>query len=78
MHVDADAYDGESYRRVLALRFDKNAAGFARADEQIVGPADVDGETGDSADSVGGGEAGGEGKQGQARGGNLRTENTLT
>jgi hypothetical protein len=57
--VDADADDGVSDIPGFGFGFDEDAADFARADEQIVGPAEVDCEAGGRLDG-GGGEAGGE------------------
>ena len=42
MDVDADADHGKCNRAGLGLRFDQDAAGLARADQQIVGPAQID------------------------------------
>ncbi len=53
---------------------DENASGLARADEKIVGPAEIDSEAGDGVDGIGGGQARGQRKKRQARGGKLRAQ----
>jgi hypothetical protein len=58
MDVDADADDSVGDLVRFGARFDEDAAGFARADEQIVGPAEVDGQAGHFLDRLSGGEAG--------------------
>src|SRR5580692_2759223 len=59
--VDADADDGEGagadVRIWLGAGFDQDAAGFVVTDEQIVGPAEVDFDSRDRTDRIGGGES---------------------
>ena len=75
MYVDADAeHYFVGWAIGLCRSLSKNAAGFARTDEEIVGPAQVDDEAGDGANCLGSGEACGERQKRQARGGNLRPE----
>ncbi len=54
--------------------FHQDAAGLARADQQIVGPAQIDAQPGDSANGFGGGESGGQRQQRQTSSGNPRAQ----
>src|SRR5271157_1827681 len=74
MHVDADAYDSKGDGAAFSARLDQNAARFTRADEKIVGPAQVNSKAGDGANCIGGGEAGGQRQQRQTGGGDLRAQ----
>ena len=68
MHVDADAHHGKGNLAAFGLGFDKNPAHLATADEQIVGPAQVDSKPGGGANGIGSGEARGERQQVQSTG----------
>ena len=56
MDVDSDAHTAWGSIADFDFRLDKDAAGFARADEQVVGPAEIDGQSRGGADRIGGGD----------------------
>src|ERR1035438_295754 len=74
MYIDADADDCEGYGVGLGVRFDQDAADFAGADEEVVGPTEVGVEAGGGMDGGGGGESGSQGHERQAEGRDLRAE----
>ena len=45
MNVDANAHHGKTSHLALDLRFDQDAADLALANQQIVGPAQIDRQT---------------------------------
>ena len=59
MDIDAYSDDGVGNRAGFGFGLDEDAARFAWADEQVVGPANVDFKTGRIADGMGGSETGG-------------------
>ena len=66
--IDADAGNSEGHGAGFYFAFDEDAANLAFADEQIIGPAEIDGEPGGPANGMGGSEAGREWQQRQACG----------
>jgi len=74
MYVDTDADDGVRNRIRFGVGFNEDASGFTLGDEQIVGPAEVDGKIGCCTYRVGCCESGDEGKQRQAGGRKFWTE----
>ena len=74
MNVHADAHHSKINRPAGNLRFDQDAASFAIADHQIVGPAQVNSQAGDGANGIGSGQPGSQRKQRQAEGGNRRPQ----
>jgi hypothetical protein len=78
MHVDADAHDGKGNRAGHGLRFDQDAACLASADQQIVGPAQIDRKAGDGANGIGGGQSRGQRQQRQTAAGIGGRSSTLT
>jgi hypothetical protein len=74
MDVDTDACDGKSDGAGVGVGFDKNATCLARTDEEIVGPAEIDGEGGVGVDGFSGCEPSYKGKERKAGRGDLRAE----
>ncbi len=74
MNIDANAHYGINPRRRQNLRLHQDAAHFARANQQIIGPTQIDGESGDGANGLGGGQSGSQWKQRQANSGNRRAQ----
>src|SRR5579871_4494521 len=57
VHVDANADDGVSHAGIFKLGLDEDAAGFAFAEQQVVGPPQVDSKAARGVDRFSGSEA---------------------
>ena len=69
VHVDPDPHHCVRQTLGVGSCFNQNAPGLARANQEIVGPAQIDLERGDGADGIGCGQARSQRQKRQGRGG---------